>query len=152
MEADAAEIRAKQWFKIAPLLLAEALASCDRVDCGFRRWRQFAPCATLRGTCGLTKHPCRGVTLWATATAGAARALGRIRHAQDLLGHAVRILFVDIARCTDRQFCLQSTDPKGPIGCMPALESGDLLRGLRVFSEAVHGSNASEGGPPLQKI
>lgn len=34
---------------------------------------------------------------------------------------------------------------------MPALESGDLLRGLGVFSEAVHGSNASDGGRPYRK-
>jgi hypothetical protein len=77
--------------------------------------------------------------------------MGRTRHAQNLLGHAIRFLFVDIARCTGRQFCLQSTDLKGPIGCMPALESRALLRGLGVFSEAVHGSNASEGGASLQK-
>lgn len=34
---------------------------------------------------------------------------------------------------------------------MAALGSRALLPGLGVFSEAVHGSNASEGGAPLQK-
>lgn len=98
VEADTAEIRAKQRLEIAPLLVAEALAACDRVDCGFGSWGHVAFRTTFRGTCGFAKQPCGGLALGTTATAGAARACGRIRHSHNLLGHAVRFLFVDITR------------------------------------------------------